>query len=204
MTPRFLPYIAHFLSFVFHPLWIPLMGLFVLFQADTYLHYIFPQEVLLLIYLIVFLNTVVFPALLTFFLYKRKIISTFMLKKREERFYAYIGTVLFYLSTLYFLLKINMPLVITRFIIGATFVVFLCLIINFYIKISAHMAGLGGITTGIYLFSLKMGTPLIFAFVFFIIVSGLVATSRLLLLQHSPVEIIAGYLVGIGGIWLTF
>lgn len=192
------------ISFIFHPIWLPFIGLWIFFHSGTFLQYIYDNEVKNIIYLMVIVNTAIFPILLTFYLYYRNFISDIFLNERKERIYAYLGTLLFYFITLFFLLKLNIPLIITRFILGSSIVVIICFIINFRYKISAHMAGWGGLTAAIYLLATKLNAPVENWFIFSVIAGSLVGWARIWNGNHNIFEILSGYFVGLAGIFLVF
>jgi len=102
---------------------------------------------------------------------------------------------------------------LTSFMLGATISLFLGFIINIIEKISLHTIGMGGLLAGYLVLinnygfgsasfnwnGVEYNIHLILILVFIILMTGLVATSRLLLKAHIPREVYGGLLVGIFG-----
>ena len=76
---------AQILSYVFHPGIMPTLGLFLLLQGDTYLKYSMGSVTKNFLYLIIFLNTYLFPALIVLVMRYRNAISSIQLANRKER-----------------------------------------------------------------------------------------------------------------------
>ena len=73
--------------------------------------------------------------------------------------------------------------------------IFICLIISNFWKISIHMTALGG-ATGIFYYLSITYNEYFLIFCFFVIISGLVASSRHIKKAHSFNQIYSGYLLG--------
>ena len=58
------------------------------------------------------------------------------------------------------------------------------------------MAAVGGMTATIFALSFRSGTNPVIVVVLAIIISGLVATARLILQKHNIWQLVAGYLLG--------
>lgn len=58
------------------------------------------------------------------------------------------------------------------------------------------MAGLGGLTALIMVISIKLQVNLMALLIITILASGIVATSRLILKAHTPVEVYSGFILG--------
>ncbi|MCQ2959209.1 MAG: phosphatase PAP2 family protein [Bacteroidales bacterium] len=83
--------------------------------------------------------------------------------------------------------------------------IFIANLITYFWRISLHTIGMGGLLG--LLASFYLEEPLFYTFAielipFFIILSGLVGTSRLYLKAHTPLQIYAGYAVGFFTIFL--
>jgi len=77
----------------------------------------------------------------------------------------------------------------------------LLLYLNF--KTSLHLVGISGFTTFMVLLSLNYNLNLIYLIASLLFLNGLLATARLILKAHSPIELLIGFILGIGSISLT-
>lgn len=66
------------------------------------------------------------------------------------------------------------------------------------------MVGMAGLLTGTLLMMINSEKSLIGVFLLIIILTGLVATSRLYLKAHTTTELFIGFLIGISGQMLAF
>ena len=81
-------------------------------------------------------------------------------------------------------------------IVAALFVQIVCALFNLWLKVSTHMAAIGGVTGGLIAFSFMFGFNPVWWLSFVLILSGLVGTARMIMRVHSLHEICIGYIVG--------
>lgn len=188
--------IARGISYIFHPLLIPSYTLLLLLNLDIFNFHTVPAMYKMILTGIVLLITFIVPVLLTWFLYQLGIISSFFLGSREERTYPILSVAVFYYVCYYMLRSGHVSTIFNYYMLGATLLAVLSLIINFYRKISLHMIGAGSFT-GLFLgISLNFGinfTPELFAS---ILLSGIIGYARLKSNAHEPSEIYSGFILG--------
>ena len=145
----------------------------------------------------VFLFTFLFPVLNIFVMYKLKRIQSITLSAQHERTYPYITTSIFYFGLFYLLKDLNIWNNIKLFVLGGGVIIFLCALINMRYKISAHMAGLGGLiglmVAAAYLIQINM----IPYYIVLVILTGAVGSARLFLNEHRPSQIYSGFILGL-------
>jgi len=189
-------FLARFISAVFHPLLIPCYGLLILFQIKTYVSHAIPWKAKMTLLGIVFVNTVLLPVIMIYFMKLRGLITDFHMNDKKERILPYIVTTIFYFATFYILRKFQLPSVIYLIILGSTCLLIMALVINFWWKISAHMIGIGGLAgayTGIaFYLSINLGALI----AMLLLLAGLIGFARLKLQSHTPPQIYAGFLIG--------
>jgi len=83
----------------------------------------------------------------------------------------------------------------------ALFMAYLLIFINF--KTSLHLIGISGFTTYFIILSYYFNTNLILYIAFLIFLIGLLATSRLIVKAHIPLELLVGFTCGSGGVILA-
>jgi len=187
--------IAVALSWIFHPLFFPLYTLCILLlRVNLYTE--LPLFYNLLLISVVLLSTLLFPLLIIFLLYKRKIISSLFLRNREERIYPILCIAAFYYLTYYLLKGVLISGFFGYYMLGATLLAILALLITIFHKISLHMISLGAFN-GLFLgLMLGYGANFIFLLVAGFLLSGLVSFARIKTQSHEPAEIYTGFLLG--------
>ena len=194
--------LAKISSAVFHPLFMPLYGLLIVFSAPTLFGYL-PFPVKRLLFLIIFINNVLLPlSLLPFFKY-RQIISTWSIDDRRERIIPLLLTTLLYSSTSFIIYRFPVPVFIKSFIISAFFLSLAVTVINFWWKISIHSVGAGALIGLVLILSFRMYTPLVWYLIASVVAGGLLLTSRLVLNKHNPPQVWIGFLTGLAGLILV-
>ena len=85
-----------------------------------------------------------------------------------------------------------------RFMVGAAITMLVMAVINLWWKISAHMAGIGGVIALIYQIHVQglSAFDMLWLLCLAIIVAGLLGTSRLVLRRHDIWQLLAGVAVG--------
>lgn len=190
--------IARIISYVFHPLLMPLYAFILLFSTQAYFASSLSFQIKLIILSFILIFTFLFPSIFTFILFKTKTISSLHLEKREDRNIPFIFMIIFYYGSYYILKKTGIPVIFLLLMLASTMMVILVFFINLKFKISIHSLAMGAITgmlIGIsYRFQIEMIISIFLAF----IISGLVGFSRLALNAHQPSEVYYGYLLGFG------
>ena len=188
---------AESFSLSFHPLFIPfytLMFIFVLpiFQVQT-----LGRAMQLSILIIVSLSTIILPLGSLFYLKKKKVISSIKIPNRSERTTPYVYTIIYFAAAAFMLYRIDfIPLLIPIVLIIPAVVISLLLIFNFWIKISAHAAGMGSLNAIIYVLMHVYYLDLAIAFNISLLLAFIIIISRKYLKSHSYLELILGYSVG--------
>ncbi|NBG64844.1 PA-phosphatase [Acidiluteibacter ferrifornacis] len=189
--------LANFLSKLFHPLFMPVLGMAIIFSSPTYFNYRYPFLLKVIVLGFLFLNTFIFPLIFSLLLKRRGAIKSLQMETCKERKWPYFFTTIMYLTSVWLFVKLNISSIILDFTLGAAvsiFILFLASFINF--KISAHLLGLGGLIGMILVLSLKTQVDLTSIISAFILISGFVGIARLILKAHQPIEIYTGFLVG--------
>lgn len=182
-------------SILFHPVFMPLYGLLIIFLAPTIFVYI-PGDVKRVIFMLVLINMTVVPmAMLPLFRY-RNIISSYSLNEAGERLMPMALGLLMYILTTIIFFSYQIPALIKSFILAASVAVFILLMVTLMWKISVHSAGMGGLLATVMALSVRMGAPMTAYLAALILLSGVVMASRLYLGAHKPGQVYWGFLAG--------
>ena len=192
--------LANLLSILLHPLWMPTLTIVLCFGIDPYMSYGFTKEGLLMVYGMVFAMTGLFPLTSVLLMRRTGLVKDMTMPTRQERIPAYLSTLIYY-GMCYYLLRTRLENPVTLGIFfGATLGLLLVLLITLRWKISAHMAGIGGLIGAIVAVVLldDREAPLLLCGLF--VLAGALGTSRLVASDHTPAQVYAGALLGFGAV----
>jgi len=188
--------LARFISVVFHPLFIPLYCLLIIFNSPVYIIYQLNIDAKYAVCAVVAVFTLVLPAVSTVMLLKMDGIKSLKMNSQEERKLPFIMSAIFYATAYFSMQQVGIPKLITNAILGATISLVILFLANFKQKTSAHMVGIGGLLGIVYTLS-EIYIVGISQFLFpSIILAGLIGYSRLKLKAHQPIEIYSGLIIG--------
>ncbi len=199
--------IAHIISWVFLPLFIPLYALLITLYTPSSEKILsnaslfeLPDELKTqLLFLFIIFGTVA-PGLSFILMYRRGLITTIEMDNRSERSIP-LFIVLSYCLILFLLFFFKAPnLVLPRYIYalpltgGGISVLFI--VINFRTKISLHAAGTGILTGYFCAFATQQLQFNYLLILVALMVSGLVISARLVLNKHTPFQVYLGWVLG--------
>ncbi|MDQ3191377.1 MAG: hypothetical protein M3Q58_07285 [Bacteroidota bacterium] len=194
--------IATVISYLFHPLLMPTVGTFLIFNMGGYIAFTIASPVKYMVYGIVFLNTFIFPSMASIYLLKKGYINSTGMSTIQERRIPMVLTAVFYFFTYYILRKASLPPVLFLMILGATLSVLLTLLVTLIWKISAHMVGIGGIVGAVIGLSIKFSVNFQILIMALLIIAGLVGYSRLKLNAHTHFQVYLGFFLGLASMLL--
>lgn len=195
--------IAKIFSIAFQPLLCPTIGL-ILYVIYGQLMEIVPMSYKLLLLAITFCFTALIPSLIIFILLKMGAVSDINLYKREERIIPMILTCISFVVGAFIIKQFNAPPIISIFISAASISIAVIGFISLRWKISAHLTGIGGLTSAILITSLysQLNGASLLAVAF--VISGIVGSSRIKLKAHTPAQVYAGFAVGFLSVLVLF
>ena len=184
-------------SLSFHPLFIPFYTLMFIFVLPIFQVQSLGSALQLSILLIVSLATIVLPLASLYYLKKKGVISSYRISKRSERTTPYVYSIIYFVAAAYMLYRIDfIPILIPIVLAIPAVVISLLLIFNFWIKISAHAAGMGSLNAIIYVLMHVYYLDLTIAFIISLILTFIIIISRYYLKSHTILELISGYIIG--------
>lgn len=186
--------IARVTSIVFHPLLMPTLGFFLLFNSGFYFA-LLPWSVKKFILLVVFLSTCVLPALCIGLLALNPKFDMNMEKNTDRVLPLMLSSVFYYLGYL-ILQRIPIFPIYNFFIVASILVQIALLVISLKWKISAHSAAIGGLVGGFFGLSFRLQENPVHILILLVLIAGIVGTARLILGKHSNLQVYAGFLLG--------
>jgi len=197
------------LSYIFHPLFLPFVGLYFLFSMPSITPDIVDKtlynntwEVKQAIYLVFATLMLIAPGISVLIMYFSKVIPSLTMENRKERL-SVLTITLLYAVFCYVFLRINiLPnanyslLYLLPYTFGVLLVILACLILNNFTKVSLHAAGFFGLVGAIIgYFNTQINYNLPFILIL-VVVGGIVCAGRLYLKAHSNKEILIGMAIG--------
>lgn len=179
-------------SYVFQPLVMPTIGMILLMQLPLFQLLGSSYRVLSIVGTALF--TGILPALPILLMMRRGQVKDLFISRREERTMPYLFSLLAYVFWVLFLWRtLNFPFELIAVAIGSIVSLFLIVFINLKWKISAHAAGMGGFVGSIFAVSYLAQINPLMLIIISLVVSGLVAISRIYLKAHTLSQVIGGF-----------
>ena len=195
MTEKRLIIASRVISSIISPFYLPMFGVIALFMF-TYLGML-EAWMKLRVLLIVYLFTAIIPTYLIRIYQYYHGWTPIQLGQKERRMVPYVISIVCYFACYYILNVLHMPHFIGTVIIAALAIQVVCALINLRWKVSTHSAAIGGVIGSVIAFSfLFTFNPTWWLFLLFFM-AGLVGTSRMILRQHTLMEVSMGFIMGI-------
>lgn len=183
------------ISFVFHPIIMPLFGVvFYFLKSPRYI----PKEIIQAKLVSLTILTVLLPILLFFILKTLGKIKSIHLRNVNERIYPLILNAIVIIIVLQRILTPTQIIELYFFFVGILFSTIACLILAIMrFKASIHMISVSGLFMFFVALSIHFSININETLAFTVILIGAVATSRLHLKAHTYKELIMGLFIGI-------
>lgn len=205
------------ISYIFHPLLMPLLGIYLLLMIPTLpvslnpldTLYLYPEMVKQYLFIVLGILTLLAPVLSLFIMKRNRIIGDYYMTDRKQRFYPYI-LILFYYFLAYFFVRRQLPLdyqhpALMGFLFGLFTVVLIAFVINFFTKISLHAVAIYGVCGALIGYSQTQISPVfsesptnLYMILYLLGVAAIVIGARAYLKAHNLLELFLGALVGLG------
>jgi len=191
--------LADLVSILFHPVFIlPLAAAWIIYAMPSVRLSADPRHINLL-FLSILLTDAMFPLVVVLLLKALNMVQSIRLSNQRDRIIPYIATMTFYFwswRVMKFLPYAPASLVALHF--GAFLAVSMALVLNSFMKISMHAAGVGGLLAFVVAVTFTNDIsfiPLAAA----ALICGLVLTARQLASDHTNRELALGIAVGVVG-----
>ena len=186
---------ARVVSMVFTPFYLPILGLIVLFFLSYMSQY--PLDFKFYVLAVVYFFTILLPTLLIH-LYRRSQGWTLIeLGQKRRRMVPYAISILCYLTCIWLMQRLHIYHFVPSILMAALLIQMVCALINVWWKVSTHMAGIGGVTGALIIFSELFTFNPVWWLCLVLILAGVLGTSRMILRQHSLPQVVCGYAVGL-------
>lgn len=194
MKAKNLLWAARVVSMVFTPFYLPIVGLALLF-IFSYMSML-PLSYKLSVLALVYICTILLPSYLIHAYRRYQGWSLLDLGQKERRMVPYIISIICYFACYYLMNMVHMPYFMSRILMAALLIQIVCAIINVWWKISTHTAAIGGVAGAVLAFSVLFSFDPVWWFCLTLLLAGILGSSRMILMQHSLSQVVAGFLVG--------
>lgn len=196
--------VAKIISYVFHPLFVPVYIAWFLVSVQPYFFSGFtgPQKILVLVRFFVIYSF--FPLVTVLLAKALGFLDSIYLKTQKERIIPYIACGVYYFFMAYVLRhqpefsKEVVQLAIAIFIASSA-----GLMANIYMKVSMHAMSMGILVMFIALLASSQAGNFRIYFSAAVFITGLVCTARLIVSDHTSKEVYTGLLIGVGSMLLA-
>ena len=196
--PKIVKYIAHLLSYVLHPLFIPTYFFLFLMQVLPFEFVGISEWQLNMRLFSVAWLTAFFPAFAVFLLWRLKLSDSIFLRTQKERIIPYVITMFFY-WWMYYLSRnfTDQPIALKFFYLGIFVASAIGMTVNNFMKVSLHAMGIAGLTTAVILVSVFYPVNNAVWVLLAVLLTALVISARLVVSDHTKKELIVGLFIGV-------
>jgi hypothetical protein len=196
--PKVVKYIAHLLSYVLHPLFIPTYFFLFLMQVLPFEFVGITEWQLKMRLFSVAWLTAFFPAFAVFLLWRLKLSDSIFLRTQKERIIPYVITMFFY-WWMYYLSRnfTDQPIALKFFYLGIFVASAIGMTVNNFMKVSLHAMGIAGLTTAVILVSVFYPVNNAVWVLLAVLLTALVISARLVVSDHTKKELVVGLFIGV-------
>jgi membrane-associated phospholipid phosphatase len=197
-------FISRFVSFVFHPLFLPAYAVFITIVANPSLFdFSGINRNILLIQVVI--NTVILPAITIGLMIPLGFVKSLKMEETTDRILPYIAGMFYYIWIVVLFIKGGeTPVIINVLMLGVLLSMILSFLVTLvYTKVSLHTVG-AGILVGYFLtINSIMELNIVPVILVAIFLAGLIGTARLVLKAHTTEEVFLGYFIGSLGLLIS-
>lgn len=189
-------YFAQVISYVLHPLLMPLYILFFIFNIDS-LFLLIPASVRLYSYAITAMVLIMPLLSLPIFKYFR-LVSDYGLEIRQERVYPILVAIIFAFVGFWLMRQIPYINIVRQLYLVLIILLSAFSIVTLCWKMSMHMTAIGAVCGFLFILGTKYFGDARNIFIMMLIFSAVLGSCRLYLEKHNPSQVYVGFLFGLG------
>lgn len=187
---------AQIISFLSHPVFMPLAGVLVILNQLPY-YEVLPEDNLFRVLQTVAILTVFIPMLIIGLMYLLKMLKSITLSSQRSRYFPLIIISIALYFTYSFFKDYQIFSFISVYLLACSAASIAATIINFFWKISLHSIGLGGLFGLLAILNNAFESPSQNLIFILIVVTGIVGSARLYLQEHSVWQYLGGFFIGL-------
>ncbi len=187
--------ISNIISWIFHPVLVPLWGIILIFNSGSYISHLSWDAKRIILGILLF-ATILMPIISVSLLYFQHIIKDVTLSTSRDRIVALTAFSIFYIFCWYLLQRLPISRHIQFYMLNLAVLSILSLLINIKWNISTHMIGIGALVGTMLGFAFRRGIDLQIIIMILFIAAGLTGYSRLIQNKNNPTQVYVGFLLG--------
>lgn len=191
------------LSIIFHPILATTYIFIVIFSSDSFVAFL-PLRYKITLTTFVALNTIFLPLLLLVITRRLGVIKDYLFANHRERVFPLIISTLPFLFTIFLFTRLQVPFILIKILQAGIYALLSSAAISFFWKISLHLTGMGGVAGFLFSSALQGNQPALYLFAVSILLSGMLASARLIKGDHNPLQVYSGFLTGFAIATLVF
>ncbi|MCC8174745.1 MAG: phosphatase PAP2 family protein [Odoribacter sp.] len=188
--------VAYGVSYLLHPLLIPLYGLYFIFNSHNLFSFL-PGMTKNYCYLITLVFTCILPLICLPVFKKMDWIKSYHLDLKHERVYPVVAAILFSFVGFYFIGRYPFTNIVLQLYLALIVVLSGFAIITLKWKMSMHMTAMGAICAFLMILGIRYFGNVRYLFMLTVLFAGLLASSRLYLQKHTPAQVYTGFAFGL-------
>jgi hypothetical protein len=191
--------VATIISYIFHPVFIPFAVCMLMMMLCPALFSKVDAKVIGLWKIQIGLNTILYPLLVAFLLWRLGFTKNMYMRTNQERLGPLMASILFYFWNYYVFHKDqnNAPMLMKSFLLATFISVSLLFLTTIFTKMSMHVAAIAGACSALLLLAILSPCASYMPFGISIGVLALVIWARLFLKEHTKAEVVSGLIIGI-------
>ena len=202
--PGILKIAAKIISWIFHPVFIPVYVLIFLLREQAYLFVALTGGKKTLTVIQFAVMYALFPVVTALLLKALGFISSIYMKTQRDRIIPYVICMIYYFWVWYVIKNQSIyPDELIQFTLSVFISSVLGLMSNAYMKISMHAMAVGAMATFILLLALQGAISSGIYISAVLLITGLVCTARLVVSDHTNKEIYTGLFIGVASMLLA-
>ena len=187
--------LAHLISYLFHPLIMPSLGLLIILNSGTYLALMDPAAKRAIVFVMA-LGTLIFPLMmLPVIQYRNLVLRNGEKGSRGEQMLTRIIILVLYIITFVYFRQLPVNKIIHSYVFSVVLTLFILVLLNLRLRVSMQLASLGGISGLIIALIYLFQTPLQGFLMLGFIAAGITGTLRMAMGDRWG-ELAGGFLLG--------
>jgi hypothetical protein len=202
--PLPLKLVAKFISWVFHPVFVPVMVIWFLVYVHPYLFAGFSPEQKFRTVMMAVISFTFFPLITVLLLKGLKFIDSIYLRTQKDRIIPFVACMIWYFWIAYVWNNfgktrdvVDIPHNAVQFAFAAFFSTIIGLMINVKMKISLHAISMGIVVCFFTMMAVSQDVNFAIYLSVVLLLAGLVCTARFIVSDHTPAEVYTGLVAGI-------
>lgn len=192
-----LRFFANLVSYVFHPLFMPVIMSVVLYRLAASNLAGITLKVYSFKVISIFVSTLLLPLVTVLLLKGLGLLKSLKMPDPKDRIIPLIVTMTFTFWVYLVFKNVKEPLILRSFMLGNFLGVTALFLATIFYKVSMHTAAAGGVLGLMLVLMIMSPVSMFIPVLIAIIIAGIIGTARMLLGAHTPFEIWAGYLLGL-------